>query len=70
MYDALAELADFPIRQIRAFSVESRLAAQDMARSMRSGLPYKPFQVSFKFDLGDSALQHLRAAMDALKTRR
>jgi hypothetical protein len=68
MYDALAELADFQIRQIRAFSVEWGLGAKDMARSMRSGLPYKPFRVSFKFDLGDAALAHVRATMDALKS--
>lgn len=67
-YQALSNWSDFPIRQIRRFSVDWTCLAGDLVRAKRAGIPYEPFSLTLEFEVDENAeAQFAQAVRNATK---
>jgi len=69
-YQALAEMADGPIRQFRAFVAECSKLSQDIVREIRSGRPQRPFKLHLTLDIDGAATAHFSSAINAISAHR
>ncbi len=70
VYDAIAEIADGPIRQIRRFAFDWETHANDYVRAVRAGRPEPPLVITLKLAMTPAARSNfLSAARDLQRSR-